>query len=360
MSQGGCTIQVPLTACSPDTSIKNHPMSDVPQHQRLSLVCLGEDFSELQARRDDYLQPVLDSLPVDLTTEERSEASEFVREFRDVFSRDEYDLGRTSLITHRIDTGDARPIRQGLRRHPQVYMDVIDQEVSKLVSCGVVEPACSPWASNVVVVTKHDKTPRITLDYRGLNSVTYRDSYPIPNISDCLDAFKGATYFGVLDLRSSFYQVPLAKEDRDKTAFITRRGQWRFRSLPMGLSNSPGTFQRLMDLVLRGLTWSTVLVYIDDIVVFARSSEELRHRLEEVFGRLRAARLKLKPSKVKLFQREIAFLGHKVSGSGIAMDNAKIQDILDWPVPKSVRDVRQFLGLSGYYRRYVKDYSAHA
>src|SRR5206468_5973071 len=130
--------------------------------------------------------------------------------------------------------------------------------------------------------------------------------------ADCLDAFKDSSFFGILDLRSSFYQVPLALRDRDKTAFITRRGQWRFRSLPMGLSNSPGTFQRLMDLVLRGLTWSTVLVYIDDIVVFARSYTELQTRLTEVFERLRMANLKLKPSKVKLFQKEISFLGHRV------------------------------------------------
>ena len=103
-------------------------------------------------------------------------------------------------------------------------------------------------------------TPRITLDYRQLNNLTYKDSYPLPNIADCLDAFKGAACFAVLDLRSSFYQVPLAEEDRDKTAFITRRGQWRFRSLPMGLCNSLGTFQRLMDAVLRGLIWVFALV----------------------------------------------------------------------------------------------------
>src|SRR5882757_3173772 len=166
---------------------------------------------------------------------------------------------------------------------------------------GVVEPSCSPWASNVVVVAKHDNTPRITLDYRALNSVTYKDSYPLPNMSDCLDAFRGSSHFGILDLRSTFYQVPLAEQDRDKTAFITRRGQFRFRSLPMGLSNSPGTFQRLMDLVLRGLTWASVLVYIDDIVVYASSHQEFTERLEEVFKRLRSANLKLKPSKVKLY-----------------------------------------------------------
>ena len=191
-----------------------------------------------------------------------------MKDFSDVFSKHEYDLGRTDLVEHVIETGNAKPICQRLRKHPQAYLGVIDTEIAKMEACGVIEPSCSPWASNVVVVTKHDKTPRITLDYRQLNDVTYKDSYPLPIIADCLDAFGGASFFALLDLRSSFYQVPLAEKDRDKTAFITRRGQWRFRSLPMGLSNSPGTFQRLMDLVLRGMTWSSVLVYIDDYSSF--------------------------------------------------------------------------------------------
>jgi len=205
---------------------------------------------------------------------------------------------------------------------------------------GVNEPSCSPWASNVVVVTKHDKTPRITLDYRALNDVTYKDSYPLPVIADCLDAFNGASHFALLDLRSSFYQVPLAEKDRDKTAFITRRGQWRFRSLPMGLSNSPGTFQRLMDLVLRGMTWISVLVYIDDIVVYGKTFDILRDKLEEVFTRLRKANLKLKPTKVKLFQEEITFLGHIVSARGISMDPSKVQEVLEWKQPRNVHEVR--------------------
>ena len=129
-------------------------------------------------------------------------------------------------------------------------MDVIDEEIAKMEAAGVVKAASSPWASNVVVVAKHDNTTSITLDHRQLRNLTYKDSYPLPNIADCLDAFRGASCFAVLDLRSSFYQVPLAEEDRDKTAFITRRGQWRFCSLPMGLCNSPGTFQCLMDVVL--------------------------------------------------------------------------------------------------------------
>src|SRR5258708_30221449 len=307
-----------------------------------------------------HLQPVLQSLPDQLTEDEVAEATELIERYHDVFSSHEYDLGRTNLMEHTIDTGNARPICQRLRRQPQAYLDVIDQEVDKMAASGVIEPSASPWAFNIVVVSKHDKTPRITLDYRALNDITYKDSYPLPNISDCLDAFKGASYFGILDLRSSFYQVPLAEADRDKTAFITRRGQWRFRSLPMGLCNSPGTFHRFMDLVLRELTWSSVLVYIDDIVVYASSFSDLKMRLEEVFNRLRTANLKLKPTKVKLFQREIQFLGHKISGEGVAMDPEKISEVVNWSPPRNIHEVRQFLRLCTYYRRYVKDFSSHA
>jgi len=298
---------------------------------------------------------VVDSLPSELSVEERLEAVELLHQYQDVFSRDEYDLGRTTLIEHKIDTADARPIKQGLRRQPQTTHGIIDEFTTNMEEQGIIEKSASPWASNVVIVTKHDGTPRITLDYCMLNNVTYKDSYPLPNISDCLDAFKGSSWFGILDLRSSFYQVTLAEADRDKTAFITRKGQWRFCSLPMGLSNSLATFQRLMDMVLRGLTWESVLVYIDDIVAYAHTYEELKTRLEKVFIRLRGANLKLKPTKVKLFQREIQFLGHRISGDGVAMDPAKISEIISWHRPKNVHDVRQVLGLCGYYRRFVND-----
>src|SRR5258708_856530 len=308
----------------------------------------------------DYRRPVIESLPDDLHPAHRRRTIRLIVEYKDVFSRHEYDLGRTDLITHTIDTGTARPIRQPLRRHPQVHLDVIDREIDKMIQSGVVEPSNSPWASNVVVVTKHDNTPRITLDYRQLNDVTRKDSFPLPNIADCLDAFKGASMYGILDLRSSFYQVPLAEQDRDKTAFITRKGLYQFRSLPMGLSNSPGTFQRLMNLVMRGLTWISCLVYIDDIVLFANDFEQFTERLQEVFERLRQANLKLKPSKVKLYQPEIGFLGHRISAAGVAVDPEKVEKITHWPVPRNAHEIKQFMGLCGYYRRYIKDFAKFA
>src|SRR6266568_2166287 len=227
-----------------------------------------------------HLQPVIDALPPILTSEQKEVAIKLAKEFSDIFSKHEYDLGRTDLVEHVIETGNDKPICQRLRKHPQAYPGVIDTEISKMEACGVIEPSCSPWASNVVVVTKHDKTPRITLDYRQLNDVTYKDSYPLPIIADCLDAFSGASFFALLD-----------------------------------------------------------------------------ERLREVFTRLRKANLKLKPSKVKLFQTEITFLGHIVSREGIAMDPEKIKEVVEWQPPHNVHEVRQFLGLCSYYRKFVKDFS---
>jgi len=148
---------------------------------------------------------VVDSLPSELSVEERLEAVELLHQYQDVFSRHEYDLGRTTLIEHKIDTSDAGPIKLGLRRQPQTTHAIIDEFTNNMEKQGTIKKSVLPWASNVVVVTKHDGTPRITLDYRMLNNVTYKDSYPLPNIADCLDAFKGSSWFGILDLRSSFY-----------------------------------------------------------------------------------------------------------------------------------------------------------
>jgi len=169
------------------------------------------------------MQSVIGSLPGELNIIERLEAIELLYRYQDVFSKNVYDLGRTPLTEHHIDTGDVRRIKQGLRRQPQPSLPVIDTFTENMESQNIIEKSASTWASNVVFVTKHDGTPRITLDYRALNNVTNKDSYPLPNIADCLDAFKGSSGFGILYLRSSFYQVPLAEEDRDETAFITRR-----------------------------------------------------------------------------------------------------------------------------------------
>ena len=294
-----------------------------------------------------------------LSSDERSKAETLIRQYADIFSAGEFDLGCTPLMEHRIDTGNARPLRQGLRRHPQAHLEIIDAQVDKMLEAGIIEESASPWASNIVLVKKAESNapPRCTVDYRRLNLLTYKDAYPLPNIGACLDALEGCSYFSCLDLRSGFYQVPLHLADADKSAFLTRRGQFRFKVLSMGLCNAPSSFQRLMDLVLRGLTWSSCLVYVDDVIVMSKSFDQHVIHLGEVFQRIKDAKLKLKPEKCRLFASSVKFLGHVVSSSGTAVNPEKTAVISTWPAPTNVAEVRTYLGICGYYRRFVEGYA---
>jgi len=190
-----------------------------------------------------------------------------------------------------------------------------------------------------------------------LNSVTLRDSYPLPRVDSCLDAMAQARWFSTFDLRSSYHQLPVRQEDRNKTAFICPRGMYRFKAMPFGLCNAGATFQRLMDIVMSGLNLEMCLVYLDDIVVYARTPEEHLERLAVVFERLSQAGLKLKPEKCRFFQRSVQFLGHVISHEGIGTDPEKIRAVMEWPTPTSVTETRSFLGLASYYRRFVQDFA---
>jgi len=240
---------------------------------------------------------LMGQLPDDITDEQRQTVQQLLMSYEDIFSKDEYDVGRTDLIEYHIDTGNNRPIRQPLRRQPLKHLDEIDKNVEAMQQHGIIEPAASPWASNVVVVTKKDGSLRFCVDYRQINNVTYKDSYPLPHIDNCLNAMTGSTWFSTLDLRAGYHNIPVAREDRDKTAFVTRRGCWRYTVMPFGLTCAPSVFQRLMDLVLHGLAYETFLVYLDDIIIFGRSFDEHLQRLATIFERLRKAKLKLKQSK---------------------------------------------------------------
>jgi len=292
-----------------------------------------------------------------VSEEQRVKLIKLLREYLDVFSTGELDLRETSLATHQINTGDARPMRQTLRRQPCHLLDKIDEHVLKMIEAGVREPSCSPWTSNIVVVCKKDGSLRFCVDYRKLNSVTRRDAYPLPRIDSCLDALAGAWFFSAFDLRANYHQVPMDMKDADKTTFIVRTGTYRFRRVPFGLCNAGSTFQRVMDLALNGLNFNMCLVYLDDIIVFSATVEEHLNRLRKIFDRLRAANLKLKSSKCSLMRSEVKFLGHVVSEEGVATDPTKIEVVKDWPTPNEVRDVRSFLGLASYYRRFVPTFA---
>src|SRR5437867_9987142 len=218
---------------------------------------------------------------------------------------------------------------------------------------GIIEPAASPWASNLVVVTKKDGSLRLCVDFRGVNNVTRKDSYPLPRIADCLDALGSANYFSTFDLRSGYFQIAMEEDDRDKTAFLTRRGSYRFTAMPFGLCNAPATFQRLMDVVTIGLNYEICLVYLDVIILFSRTIEEHLLRLKLLLNRLRGANLKLKPSKCFLLQKKVNFLGHVISEGSIATDPAKIEQVRSCPRAQNTTETRSFIGSASYYRTFV-------
>jgi hypothetical protein len=303
------------------------------------------------------IEKLLKDLPTELTHEQRSQVEALLTRYVDTFSRDEYDVGHTDLVEHYIDTGSHRPIRQQLRRHPIAQLDIIDRQVEDMLEHEFIEPAASPWASNVVLVRKKNGNYRFCVDYRGVNSVTYQDTYPLPHIETCLSSLDGSTWFSTLDLRAGYHNISICESDRDKTAFITRRGCWRYKVLPFGLTCAPSVFQRLMDLVLCGLSYETCMVYLDDIIVYATDFQEHLQRLEQIFERLRSANLKLHPDKCCLLRRKVAFLGHVVSADGIEVQDAKVEAVRQWPTPRNLHETRQFLGLCSYYRRFVEGFA---
>ena len=303
---------------------------------------------DVQAQYQDQLH--------DLDEEQKERFYQLLHTYQAQFMTTKDDIGRTNLVQHTIHTGDHIPIKQKPRREPIGMQGVIQEEIKKMEEKGVIEPSNSPWASPVVLVRKKDGSVRFCIDYRKLNSVTSKDAYPLPRIDDNLDALRGARWFSTLDLASGYWQVEMAPEDREKTAFCTKYGLHQFRVMPFGLCNAPGTFERLMETVLRGMQWERAVLYLDDIIIFSDTIEEHMRRLEEIFLRLKKANLTLKPSKCHFFQRQVEFLGHIVDERGISTDPAKVEAVTNWEIPKRVRDVRAFLGLTGYYRRFIHNY----
>jgi len=204
-----------------------------------------------------------------------------------------------------------------------------------MVENGIVEPMPgSEWMANIVLVRKNNGNLRYCVDYQGLNAVTQKRNYPLPCIDTCLESLGNNSLYSSLDMRSGYWQVPVREEDREKTCFVTRKGVFGFKVLPFGLCNAPSTFQRLVDMTLAGLTWEICLCYLDDLIIFSKTFDDHIKRLQAVFDRLRAADLKLKPSKCVIFARQVTFLGSVISDQGVAPDPEKIEAVATWPTPK--------------------------
>ena len=232
-----------------------------------------------------------------------------------------------------------------------------DKQIDEMLKKDVIQPSSSPWASGIVMVTKKDGSKRFCVDYRKLNDITVKDAYPLPRIDAALDQLSGAGWFSCLDLNSGYWQVEVDEADRAKTAFVSRRGLFEFKTMPFGLCNAPATFERLMETVLAGLNWQICLIYLDDIIVVGKTFDDMIRNLDEVLQKLHEAGLKLKPRKCQLFAKRVDFLGHVISGEGIQTDPKKTQAVREWPRPESLHEVRSFLGFCSYYRRFIPKFA---
>ena len=288
----------------------------------------------------------LDFTSTNLDEHQLSELKSLIAEYRDIFALKPEELGRTGLVKHRIDTGDNPPIRQRPYRVSESRRGIIDEHVTDMLNRGIIQPSTSLWASAIILVKKKDGTDRFVVDFRRLNSVTRKDSYPHPRIDDALDALNGTKFFTSMDLMSGFWQVEIESESREHTAFVTYGGLYEFLVLPFGLTGAPPTYQRLMECVLRNLTYNICLIYLDDILVYSKTFEDHFSHLRQVFDRLRHANLKLRPSKCKFACPKVKYLGHVVSPAGIAPDDDKLVAVRDFPRPHSVKTVRSFFRFS--------------
>ena len=264
-------------------------------------------------------------------------------------------LGDHSEHIHPLGTGVNNPNTQGYYRCAPKMQREIDNQIEKLLKHGIIEPSCSQWRSPVVLVKKKDGSYRFACDYRRLNSLTEKMTYPMPKLEDIWDLIGESKpeYFSVLDMASGFWQIRMDEETKHKASFVTRNGQYTWNRMPFGLRNAPITFQHTMNDVLRGYIAKFCIVYVDDIVVFSKDFDQHMQHLQLIFDRLEAANLTLKLSKCQFAVSRVKYLGHILSPQGVSPDPEKISIVQDWQPPKNPKQIRQFLGLTNYYRRFV-------
>ncbi|KAL0161382.1 hypothetical protein M9458_045107, partial [Cirrhinus mrigala] len=304
------------------------------------------------------LQDQIESVDLSaLGMEEQGKVRTLLQHYQSVFSAHDNDLGCTNLISHDIPLTDDVPVRQRYRRLPPSEYDVVKTHINQLLEAQIIRESCSPYASPIVLVKKKDGSLRMCVDYRQLNSKTRKDAFPLPRIEETLDALTGARWFSTLDLASGYNQVPVTEGDKAKTAFCTPFGLFEWNRMPFGLCNAPSTFQRLMERLFGDQRHQSLLLYLDDIVVFSCSVTQHLERLEVVLGRLKREGLKAKLEKCAFFKQQVKYLGHVVSSQGVATDPSKVEVVAKWGRPVNVTELRSFLGFASYYRRFVEGFA---
>ena len=277
-----------------------------------------------------------------------------VQEYLDVFPEDLPGMPPDREIE--LVPGTAPIYKRPYRMDANQLAELKDQ-IQDLLDKGYIRPSTSPWGAPVIFVPKKDGGTRMCVDYRALNEVTIKNKYPLPRIEDLFDQLKGACVFSKIDLRSGYHQLKIRASDIPKTAFVSHYGLYEYTIMPFGLTNAPAYFMYLMNKVFMDYLDKFVVVFIDDILVFSRNEEEHEEHLRLVLQRLRENQLYAKLSKCEFWLKEVSFLGHVISEGGVSVDPGKVRDVLEWEAPQNVSEIRSFLGMAGYYRRFIEGFS---
>jgi hypothetical protein len=293
----------------------------------------------------------------DLTREQQRQFDNLLEEYQDIIANEDSPPGHTDLVNHRIVTEDTLPIKQRPYRISPTEHEFVGKEIDRMLDQGIIRPSYSPWTSPIVLVKKKNGQTRFCVDYRKLNKITKRDAYPLPRIDEILDSLGKAKWFTSLDMASGYWQVEMNESDREKTAFITKQGTYEFNVMPFGLTNAPATFQRLMDRIFYDIKDKYVLVYLDDINIYSATFEDHLKHLKNVFERVRKANLKLNLDKCHFCKKELAFLGHVINHTGIKPDPAKVEKVKNFAIPTNITELRGFIGLASYYRRFILNFA---
>ncbi len=325
-------------------------------HAPLAICLLAEETDQDLPcwNEEGPLQPI--QVNAHLDQDQAQQLSSLLKHFRPVFSNLP---GSTTLTQMTIETGDSKPISTPPYRIPHARQAMARAEVKAMLEAGIIRPSRSPWAAPMLLVHKKDGSMRPVVDYRRLNKVTKRDPFPMPLVDDMIDQLASARYITTLDLTKGYWQVPVEPRDVEKTAFVTTFGKYEFLMMPFGLMGAPAVFQRLMN-TLFGDALDHAAAYIDDVVIFSPSWNHHLTHLSDALDRIQKAGLTLKAVKCQIAQEECNFLGHVVGRGKVRPEQAKIEAIQAFRTPKTKRDVRAFLGLAGYYRKFVSNFSTIA
>ena len=288
-----------------------------------------------------------------LSNEEKQKVIELLRNYPHVFSQGPTDLGFTDKIVHKIETTNDKPVNKKSYRMEHSKREALEKEVKDLMDARVIQHSTSLYNAPVLLVRKKDGSFRLVIDYRALNSVTKDENWPLPNINDIFDSLKGNTYFSSLDLKSGYFQCAIRESDQCKTAFEANGKKYEFTRVPMGLKSSPVTFSKLMSLILSEKKLPTAWIYLDDILCVNKTFDDHLNNLKEVFQLFEKNNLKLQPAKCHLFQEEVVFLGHKLTREGVVPNKSLIEAVKNYGRPKNAKNVKQYLGLINFYRRFI-------